>query len=527
MSVYVDLIKGIVQDVRKNGVRSFLAMQADQAITRFTAGLSWNDIRSLLRGDPPGRPNPRLKPHSEGFWLHIKPTFYHKSVTKINHTFRLGWLSTFLFFVELITGIILMTYYAPTPERAYSDMLRLLSNVPFGKLMRDIHRLAAEAMVITVTLHMFRTYFTGSYKAPRQFTWFTGVILLIVTLGLSYTGYLLPWDQLAFWAVTIGASMVEAAPPPIVGQTLNLILRGAPEIGANGLLRFYLLHVIFLPVLGIVFIAVHYYKVVHHGISLPSSEEAVGEDTARRVPAEKRVYFLPDILIDELMLAAIVIFGLVAGAAFIYGAPLESHSNPLSTPLHTVAPWYFLWIQGLLKLGDKTLMGIIVPTLVFGLLFIVPYIDFNPSRRAKDRRLAILAGLAGALALVVLTFMGTAKFGVVGAPAQEVIQEFIPEEGVGAVRAIPYDQLVPGAYDTFSLPEGMPARLGRVMEEIKRRVEGDSGLPAGHAVMVIEEWQQDLRKITMRILWTPAGASQEQQFSKTIYIHRDANYAAH
>jgi hypothetical protein len=246
------------------------------------------------------------------------------------------------------------------------------------------------------------------------------------------------------------------------------------------------------------------------------------------VPADKRVYFLPDIMVDELMLAAIVIFGLVAGAAFIYaGAPLESHSNPLSTPLHTVAPWYFLWIQGLLKLGDKTLMGIIVPTLVFVLLFVLPYIDFNPSRRAKDRRLAILAGLAGALALVVLTWMGTANFGVVGAPAQEVIQEFIPEEGVGAVRSLPYDQLLPGVYDTLSLPADMPPRFGRVMEEIKRRVERDPGLPAGHVVMVIEDWQQDLRKITMRVLWTPAGETKEQQYAKTIYIHRLANYAKH
>ncbi len=138
-----------------------------------------------------------------------------------------------------------MVYYTPSPEKAYELILLLMSNVPFGKLLRDLHRIGAEGMVIFTFLHMLRTYFTGSYKKERSFTWLTGVVLLGITMFLSFSGYLLPWDQLAYWAVTVGTSMVEAA--PVFGEQANLLLRGAPDIGANGLLRFYLLHVVACP----------------------------------------------------------------------------------------------------------------------------------------------------------------------------------------------------------------------------------------------------------------------------------------
>jgi ubiquinol-cytochrome c reductase cytochrome b subunit len=333
-------------EVNKKSVMRTVLDAADDVFTRITAGISAGEVRRMIRGEAPGRPNPRLKPHSEAFLLHIKPTYYHESVTKFTHTFRLGLLSTYLFFVETITGLILMIWYAPTPERAYTDMIRLLSNVPFGQLMRDLHRLGAELMVAVVTLHMVRTYLTGSYKAPRQFTWFTGVILLVLTLFLSFSGYLLPWDQLAYWAVTIGTSMAEAIPPPIVGETVNLLARGAPDIGANGLMRFYLLHVLFLPLALFLFFFVHYYKVVHFGISLPSDEEEVGQDTANKVPADRRVYFLPDVMLDEAALLIVFTALMVIVSVFAFAAPLESIANPQSTPLHTVAPWYFYWLQG-------------------------------------------------------------------------------------------------------------------------------------------------------------------------------------
>ena len=425
-------------DVEKKGFLQAVTDTVSDVFTRVTAGIPPHEVRAMLRGEAPGRPNPRLKPHSEAFLLHIKPTYYHESVTRFTYTFRLGLLSTYLFLIETITGIILMIWYSPTPAAAYSDMIRLLSNVPFGQFMRDLHRLGAELMVLVVTAHMVRTYLTGSYKAPRQFTWFTGVILLVLTLFLSFSGYLLPWDQLAFWAVTIGTSMAEAVPPQIVGETVNLLARGAPDIGANGLLRFYLLHVLFLPALLVLFFFVHYYKVVHFGISLPPAEEEIGQDTANKVPADRRVYFLPDVLLDEASFLIVFTTIMAVITVFFFSAPLENIANPQSTPLHTVAPWYFYWLQGLLKIADKAIAGVYIPGILLVLLMAIPYLDRNPSRRFRDRRVAIISGVVAGIVMIILSWMGTPYYAVQGAPAVEIVQELMPEEGMGPLREIGY-----------------------------------------------------------------------------------------
>ena len=280
--------KDLVDQVKEFGIKATLAQRADDLFTRATAGLSWNDVRSILRGDPPPKPNPRVYPHTEAFWFHIRPSFYHEAVTTLYPTFRLGYLSALFFLIEIITGMFLMVFYTPSPERAYKDMIDIMTNVPFGTFMRDLHRLGAELMVIIVTLHMWRTFATGSYKTPRQFTWFTGLLLLVITGFLSFSGYLLPWDQLALWAVTIGASMIEATPPQIVGDNLNLLLRGGPDIGANGILRFYLLHIFLLPGIAIALISVHYYAVRKQEIS------PIHELFDNMAPTKRKVPFLPD-----------------------------------------------------------------------------------------------------------------------------------------------------------------------------------------------------------------------------------------
>ena len=238
----------ILDDIKTKGWRSALVATVDQTVERITAGINVGEIRSILRGEAPRRPNPRVKPHADGFWMHMRPTFFHEQVMSLYPTFRLGWLTTYMLVFETITGLFLMLWYTPSPDIAYTNMLSLLSNVPFGLFMRDLHRLGAELMVMLVLLHMLRTFVTGSYKKPRQFTWFTGGVLLLLTLFLSFSGYLLPWDQLALWAVTIGASMAEAT--PVVGREVNLLVRGGADIGANGLLRFYLLHVFALPLIA-------------------------------------------------------------------------------------------------------------------------------------------------------------------------------------------------------------------------------------------------------------------------------------
>jgi len=427
-----------------------------------------------------------------------------------------------------------MIFYAPSPERAYGDMLTILSNVPFGQFMRDLHRLGAELMVISVALHMFRVYLTGSFKGPRSFTWLTGVILLLVTLFLSFSGYLLPWDQLAYWAVTIGTSMAEAA--PLFGNEVNLLLRGAPDIGAGGLLRFYLLHIFLLPMLAVIFISIHYYKVSReHGISLPAVVEE-GNDPEVKKRGLERIDFIPDLITHEILLVSAGLFFMILWIVFSgWHAPLEHHSNPQRTPLHTTAPWYFLWLQGMLKLGDKSLMGVILPTLIFVLLFAVPYLDEywdrvfgrKPSRLGRNRKLGIFLGLVMTASLVILTLMGQPTWGIETPPAQEIGQEFIPEEGVGRVRALPYEQVQPGVYNTmqFVLPD-RPNQFERVFAEFKARVETEKKLPGAQGFWVIEEWQDGLKKLTLRIIWEEPGRKKEDTvFDKVIYLHRDSGYS--
>lgn len=445
-------VPSFLDDIKEKGFRKATLELVDETVERITAGLNVNDLREAIRGEAPTRrPNPRMTPHSDAFWMHMRPSYYHQAMTGLYPTFRLGWLSTYFFLMEIISGLFLMIFYTPSPEAAYPNMLNILSNVPLGQFVRDMHRLGAEGMVLFVSLHMIRTYVTGSYKRPRQFTWFSGMALLLFTLFLSFTGYLLPWDQLAFWAVTIGTSMAEAAPPEIVGTNVNLLLRGSPDIGAGGLLRFYLAHVFLLPMLTTIFIGVHYYKVVLHGPSLPPREEEIGQDTAKRIPMEKRVYFIPDILTSELMWFGAATFLMVVFCVWFYHAPLEHHANPGVTPLHTTAPWYFLWLQGMLKLGDKILFGLVIPTILLGIYFVWPYLDVTPSRRYAHRRFALSLSLLFITTMLFLSYMGTPKYGVDTAMDQEIAQKLAPVEGVGALRAVPFDQLKAGTYCTDSL----------------------------------------------------------------------------
>jgi len=545
----------------------------DNRVRIITAGLSIKELRAVLRGDPPTeRPNPRYRVITTSFVAHLRPRYYPKAATWFTHTFRLGWFTTFFFVVEVITGLILMIYYVPHPDQAYQSILTIESNVWFGELLRDTHRLGAEAMVIFSWLHLLRTYFTGSYKGPRTFTWLTGVILLLITAWLSFTGYLLPWDQLAYWAVTVGTSITESGPG--VGPALNLLMRGAPDIGAGGLLRFYLQHVVLFPLLAILFISIHYYKVSReHGISLPASVEEGDLTPEEKKEHNRRIDLIPDLLTHELFLVSVGIFIMLVILGFgLFNSPLETHANPQQTPLDTKAPWYFWWLQGMLKidpaniietllgyvgihvelsqlLDSKFIMGLVLPPTLVLTLMAIPYIDRNPSRLARKRPFAITWGIIWIFIVIALSFMGTPAYGIETPAATRIVQDLAPEEGLGPLRAIPYAELQQGAYvvgedygrdlcpDLVYQPEpdenpdklviGCPA-LTTVFGEYSDRLlaaEDEGELPDLQAQLVIEEWQPDLKKVTTHIEWSDPDSGEVKTYEKHFFLHREREYS--
>jgi quinol-cytochrome oxidoreductase complex cytochrome b subunit len=218
--------------------------------------------KSVFRHPAPRDRRNRVVVMLTNVFLHLHPVSVRRSGIALSYTWCMGGLTFFLFLVETITGVLLMFYYRPTLEHAYNDMLALRDVVTLG-ILRELHRWGAHAMVITIWLHMYRVFLTGSYKPPREFNWSVGVILLVLTLLLSFTGYLLPWDQLAFWAITVGTNMVGSAPG--FGEQVRFMLIGGYEVGENALIRFYVLHVIGLPLLLAVFMAVHFWRIRKDG----------------------------------------------------------------------------------------------------------------------------------------------------------------------------------------------------------------------------------------------------------------------
>ncbi|MFQ5885696.1 MAG: selenite/tellurite reduction operon b-type cytochrome ExtP [Anaerolineae bacterium] len=215
--------------------------------------------KSFFRHGYPDNPRDQKLVVTSNVFLHLHPVRISLKALRLNYTWGLGGITFLLSLITAVTGILLMFFYVPSVEQAYSDIQTLQTSVTFGLLIRNLHRWAAHAMVISVFLHMCRVFYTGSYKPPREFNWVVGVVLLLLTFFLSYTGYLLPWDQLSYWAITVGSHMAGAA--PLLGQQARLLLLGASEVGQEALIRFYTLHVLALPAIGMVFLAVHFWRI--------------------------------------------------------------------------------------------------------------------------------------------------------------------------------------------------------------------------------------------------------------------------
>ncbi len=311
--------------------------------------------------------------------------------------FTLGSGLLFLIAVQVVTGAVLTMYYAPTPDHAWESVRFIMRDARLGWLVRGLHFFGASAIVIFMALHLLRVIFFGSYKAPRELTWLTGVALLLVLLAFALTGYLLPWDQRAYWATVVTINLV--ALPPLIGPALAALVRGGPEIGALTLTRWYSAHVILLPGLLLLLVGLHLFLMRRHGISGPVTKVS---GTVFDGAPPKTVTFFPYQAARDVTVTLVVAAVLVALAW--RGMPaLEAPADPADATYTPRPEWYFLGLFQLLKYfpGRWEIVGaLVLPGLALGALALLPWIDRGPERDPRRRR-GILAAVTGAVAVVV------------------------------------------------------------------------------------------------------------------------------
>jgi quinol-cytochrome oxidoreductase complex cytochrome b subunit len=233
----------------------------NSTLKRLTQSQVW---RSIFRHGLPLSNRTRAETVFYNFLLHLHPVKVRKRSIKFTYTWGLGGLSAGLFIVLVASGALLMLYYRPSVQQAYNDMKDLQFVVSSGQFLRNMHRWGAHAMVAIVFLHMLRVFYTGSYRPPKEFNWVIGVILFVITILLSYTGYLLPWDQLAYWGISVGTSMARAVPFGL-GDKISYLLLGGNIVGENALVRFYVLHCFILPVCAVLLMGIHFWRVRKDG----------------------------------------------------------------------------------------------------------------------------------------------------------------------------------------------------------------------------------------------------------------------
>jgi len=338
---------------------------------------------------------------------------------------RVGWLHTlgsatlFLLALQVATGVALSLYYVPTPDHAYESLKYITQTVPFGAFLRGLHRWGASLIVVVAVLHMVRVFFMGAYKYPRELTWGIGVLLLVVILGLGFTGYLLPWDNRAYWATVVGTSIVESW--PVIGGFAARILRVGTDVGIRTLIRFYNLHTFVLPAfLGWLTLA-HLYLVLQQGIAAPPAAEGrrVSRSTLRasdfreayRQEVEEKqrtgIPFYEALWKDGVV--ALVLFTLLAVMALLLEIPTEKVADPSDVNYLPRPEWYFLFLYELLWYfkGPWMVVGtFVIPAALFLALLLVPWLDRRPERHPLRRPLASSVAAAGIFAAVYLTYLG-------------------------------------------------------------------------------------------------------------------------
>lgn len=354
---------------------------------------SWR--KRLLYTDTVPDDRSRMRAVANNLILHLHPTKVPAPALRWTYTWGLGGFSATLATLLVLTGVLLMFRYDASVERAYTSIQWLETQVAFGSLIRALHHWSANLLVVTAFLHLLRVFYTGGFKQGRSANWAVGLILLLVVVAFNFTGYLLPWDQLAFWAITVGTSLLSYL--PLVGDALTHFLLAGPEVGQGALRNFYAIHVAVLPALLVALLSYHFWKVRKDGgISqpLPAPRERV-----------ERLTTIPHLVRIELAAAAALIAALLLFAAFV-PAPLEALADPTHPPNPAKAAWYFLGLQELLlhmhPLAAMALAGALLLATVFLPRWDREEGDVGLYFRSRTGRLAALAGLLLSVALVPL-----------------------------------------------------------------------------------------------------------------------------
>jgi len=335
--------------------------------------------------------------------LHFRPLSVPERALRFSHTFGLGGMAAVLFGLLTATGVLMLFVYEPVPGTAHESVRGMMSGMTFGPLVRGIHFWSANLLVAVAVLHMLRVVLTWAFGAPRRLNWLIGLGLLLAILASNFTGYLLPWDQLSYWAATIVTGMLAYV--PLVGEALQRTVRGGAEVGGPTLTIFYALHTTLLPVIILGLMAFHFWRVRKAGgVVVPKQP---GEEISRRV---EKVPFLPNLAVREVAVGLLLI-AVVMTLAIAWPPSLGQPANPGMSPDPAKAPWYFVGFQELLLHLDPTVAVTVVPLLLFAGLILLPFLPYrddpagifgvSPSGR-KAALWATMAGLLGTPAWIVL-----------------------------------------------------------------------------------------------------------------------------
>ena len=337
-----------------------------------------------------------------GWELYLKPFIFKKLPSGTGWSATLGSLCALLFGLMVVTGIFLAMYYNPSPDKAYQSIDYIMNNVPMGSILRGLHHWGGGAMVLIVFMHLLSSFFSGSYKSPRELTWFSGVCLFVVTLGLGFTGYLLPWDMKAFWATVVGSNIPKGL--PVIGDFITRFIIGGSTVSGFTLTRFYAIHILLLPSLLAAFAVFHIYQVRLHGLS-EKQDSAISEQDAQLYR------FYPEHTFRS-CIVFVVLFLTLIGLSIFGRIPREQIAGTILDSYLPRPEWYYMWMFQLLTYFSGPWEGICTLAIFAvggSLIFAVPFLGKSKAKGLAGRPLCVAAGVTAIMGIIYLSIIAYAE----------------------------------------------------------------------------------------------------------------------